>query len=323
MAQPYPDELDPDPRELWEAARDGDVQHCRGLLQINYPIPGYVDHVDGLQHTTALIVALEWSGIYARKFDFDHTRHHLAVVKLLLYYGADASRICNNGTNALHNAIIHAPSNEYLFVILSTLGRNQLDAKDLDGRTALMCAIQFTDPTLYKDEVSALLRHGADAHTFDNKGNSILHQIVSPSQWLLDTVKPYHVDINRRCDCGRTPIQFQIYQERRKRRSRSTGFAHKIALLLANNVDISIVDDDGKTAVENAEYFLPPDNEGLLFLQYREKERERMLAFAMGTHHRNNPNCLLGELSPEYMQMIADASGFDRTRPFSRNDKEF
>ena len=322
MAQPYPDELDPDPRELWEAARDGDVQHCRGLLQINYPIPGYVDHEHGLQHTTALIVALEWSGIYARKFDFDHTRHHLAVVKLLLYYGADASRICNNGTNALHNAIIHAPSDEYLFGILSTLGRNQLDAKNFDGRTALMCAILFTDPTLYKYQVSALLRHGADAQTVDYDGNSILHQIVSPSQWLLDTVKPYHVDINRRCACGRTPIHFQIYQERRNRRSRSTGFARKIALLLGNNVDISIVDDDGKTAVENAEYFLPPDNEGLLLLQYREKERERMLAFAMGTHPQNNENCLVRPFTMEYMRMIAEASGFDSTRPFSKHDKE-
>jgi ankyrin repeat protein len=295
---------------------------CPTLSGTNSYKREYVEHEDDRQGTTALIVALIWSGLYTKVKKVNCVNcDHLAVVKLLLYYGADASRICNNGTNALHNAIIYTPSKEYLFLILSKLVRNQLDAKDLDGRTALMCAILFSDPILYKDHVTALLRHGADAHTVDNKGNSILHQIASPSQWLLDTVKPYHVDINRQGDRGRTPIQFQIYQERRFKRSEH--FAHVIALLLANNVDISIVDDDGKTAVENAESFLPPDNEGLLLLQYREKERERMLAFAMGTHPRNNPNCLLGELSPEYMQMIADASGFDRTRPFSRNDKEF
>ena len=319
MDQPYPGELDPDPRELWEAARDGDVQHCRGLLQLHSEIPGYVDHEN--QNTTALIVALEWSGVYARKVNFDHTRHHLAVVKLLLYYGADASRICNDGTNALHNVIIHTPSKVYLFLILRKLGRNQLDTKDLNGRTALMCAILFTDPALYKDHVTVLLRHGADAHTVDNKGNSILHQSASPTQWLLDTVKPYHVDINRRCGYGRTPIQFQIFQRVRGRGSEC--FARVIALLLANNVDISIVDDLGETAVENAESYLPADNNGLLLLQYRETERVRMLAFAMGSHSRNNENCLLGKLAPEYMKMMADALEFDQTRPFSKNDKGF
>jgi ankyrin repeat protein len=322
MAQPYPDELDPDPRELWEAARDGNVEHCRNLLERNYTIPGYVDYPDDEERTTALIVALQWSGVIPRNVDFDHIRNHLAVVKLLLYYGANASRICNNGTDALHNVIIYTPSMEYLFVILSKLGRNQLDAKDRDGRTALMCAIQFRlhRPTLYEDRVTALLRHGADAHTVDNNGNSILHLSASPSQWLLDIVKSYHVDINRRCDGGRTPIQFQIYQHRNFKGSKL--FTRVITLLLANNVDISIVDNKGKTAVENAESFFTQENEGLLLLQYREKERERMLAFAMGTHPRNNPNCLLGGLSPEYMQMIADASGFDRTRPFSKHDKE-
>jgi ankyrin repeat protein len=322
MDQPHPGELDPDPRELWEAARDGDVQHCRELIHTNGFNPEYVEHEDDHQGTTALIVALIWSGLYTKVKKVNCVNcDHLAVVKLLLYYGADASRICNNGTNALHNAIIHAPSKEYLFLILSKLGRNQLDVKDLYGRTALMCAILFTDPALYKNYVTALLRHGADAHTVDNKENSILHQSASPSQWLLDTVKPYHVDINRRCGYGRTPIQFQIFQRRRGRESEC--FARVIALLLANNVDISIVDDDGKTAVENAESFFPEDDKGLLLLQYRETERARMLAFAMGTHPRNNPNCLLGGLSPEYMQMIADASGFDRTRPFSKHDKEF
>ena len=321
MGEPYPDELNPDPKELWEAAKDGDVQHCRYLLHTNGFNLEYVEHEDDHDGTTALIVALKWSGVYARKTNLNHTRHHLAVVKLLLDYDADASRICNNGTNALHNAIRYTPSEEYLFLILSKLGRNQLDVKDLYGRTALMCAILFTDPALYENYVTALLRHGADAHTVDNKENSILHQSASPSQWLLDTVKPYHVDINRRCGYGRTPIQFQIFQRRRGRGSEC--FARVIALLLANNVDISIVDDDGKTAVENAESFFPEDNKGLLLLQYRETERARMLAFAMGTHPRNNPNCLLGGLSPEYMQMIADASGFDRTRPFSKHDKEF
>jgi len=320
MDQPYPVEIDPDPWILWESAKCGHVEDCRDLLQMNSGIRGYVDNTDNEHGTTPLIAALEWSGIYARKFDFDHIRHHLAVVELLLYYGADASMICENGTDALHNAIIHTPSNEYLFVLLRKLGRNQLETK-VNGLTALMYAIQFTDRVMIDDQVTALLRHGADAHTVDNKGNSILHQIGSDSQWLLDIVKPYHVDINRRGDGGRTPIQFHIYRHRMSHRS--GHFAHGIALLLANNVDISIVDDDGETAVQNAASFLPPDNEGLLLLQYREKEiecreneRERMLAFAMGTHARNNPDCLVQPFGMEYMKMFADASGFDPNRPF-------
>jgi hypothetical protein len=74
--------------------------------------------------------------------------------------------------------------------------------------------------------------------------------------------------------------------------------ADEVKLLISHGADMYAEDDAGRTVVQVAENLLPAGNPVLQALQLRK------LAFAMGTHPRNNENCLVGNLPPEVMRMM-------------------
>ena len=304
---------DPDPEDLWASARDGNIEQVAYLLNQYHMISDYMNHRDDEDGTTPLIVAIKYSHIFSSVhfdritgLDFDHTNRHLAVVKLLLRCGADVSVECNSGTTALYWAMLRAPSNEYMDLLIETPGID-IDQK-VNGCTALMLAIddKYYRPFNWKYQVSTLLHHGADTTTLDGNGNSILHQRCSPDQWLLDTLRPFNIDVNRRCELGRTPLLYAIdFFKRQRNGGIFEEFASVVSALLENGADIQIKDDTGRLAIEVAGSFIPEDHHAMLLL--REKDfRDRMMVFATGTHRRNHPDCNVRDFYPEVIRMILD-----------------
>jgi hypothetical protein len=303
-------EFDPDPEDLWWAARDGNIEEVTYLLNQYHQISDYIDHRDDDYGTTPLIVAIQFSHVFNRRPgpDFDLTDGHLEVVELLISRGADVSVECDEGNTALYWTVRNAPSNEYLDLLLETPG---IDInKKVDGRTALMDAVAskcYRSRQDWKHQVSAILcHHGIDTNTLDGKGNSLLHQVSSADEWLLKQLKPFNIDINRICN-GRTPLLCAIEKERMSFRLNGeirNGFAGVVKALLISGADIQITDDEGRTAVEAAESFVPVDEQAMLILREREF-RDKFIVFATGTHRGgNHPDCRLHNFSPEIVRKI-------------------
>ena len=286
----------------------------------------YINHRDDEDGTTPLIVVIKYSRTFSsvhfdRKTgrDFDHTDRHLAVVKLLLRCGADVSVECDSDTTALYWALVRAPSIEYMDLLLQMPG---IDINNkVYGRTALMDVVSdkcCRSRQEWEHQVSVLLHHdGIDTNTLDEKGNSLLHQISPPDGWLLQQLRPFDIDINRKCN-GRTPLLYAIERERKylvyavdkeqkyvDRWQRSLGkLAGVVKALLDNGADIWIKDGAGRTAIEAAESFIPEHHHAMHLLQ-DQHFRDLVMAFATGTHGEKNPqNCLLRNLSPEHIRGI-------------------
>jgi hypothetical protein len=305
-------DLGSEPDDLWLAARDGDIDRVKYLLNQFHTKSDHINHRDNMDGTTPLIMALKGSQKYSfSHFDrttrtyFDHTNRHLEVVKLLLYYKADVSVKCHAGKTALYWAVKATPSNEYLDIVLEAPGID-IDLK-FDGCTALMLAVcnEYNKSLLWKHQVLALLDHGADTTTVDEKGNSLLHQMCSPGEWLLDTLKPFHIDINRKGEFGRTPLIYAIdFFKGMRRGCLFEKFTSVVKALLDHGADIKIEDDDGTTAIKAAESVVLDDHDVMLLL--RETEfRDKLLVFATGTiREKNNPNCRVQYLYGEILKEI-------------------
>jgi ankyrin repeat protein len=290
---------------LWEAARDGDAEVVSKLLEL-YNTPDYINCKQYGYGTTPLAEAVKWSDLcrhgyfcsnYRRRVD--HNDKHLAVVKLLLNHGADVSIICDDESTALHYAIIQAPSNEYLKLLIDSGQNMQVDFKT-DGKTPFMRACESKShlgDAQWKEKVS-LLMHISDVHTVDGKGNSILHQMYFSSHWLFDQLISLGIDINRRCRHGRTPLLFAMKKMRKHR-----WIGDYILRLLERGADIHIKDDNGETVIDVGESFLPPDNRVLQIL-YEKNNEDKMLMFSMGAHPRTNPGCYVRNLGPDHLLSI-------------------
>jgi hypothetical protein len=301
-----------DPMELWRAARQGEAQMCRDLLQRNHTNPGYINCIlsDYYDHgMTALVMAIKHSRKYERYRHSGHAAAHLEVVKVLLVYGADVSVICDDGTTALHWAVKSAPTNEYMYLVLRNLPRAQVDVK-VHGSTALMTAVKLKQRRLWKYQVLALLDKGADAHTLDNQGNSLLHQSCETGEKLLDILQPYHVDVNLQCENGNTPLITTIGQEYRhiQRYGGNIGFKYYVEKLLSYGADVSIKNNFDRTAIQCASVWLGPTAYVRILLEEQRllHEQNRMLAFAEGSHPRNHRSSYVSNLEPELFRMILE-----------------
>ena len=172
-------EYEPGPRGLWEAAKSGDTELVFKLI-LAHSHHDYINFKNKEHGTTPLAVALKWSFICDNPRDYDgrrkknHTDRHLAVVKLLLDYGADVSAICKGNTTALHYAIKYAPSNEYMKILIESGQDIQVNVK-IDGKTPLLYAMSNwcgTDILSWEEQISLLIQEHADVNTLDGKGNN-------------------------------------------------------------------------------------------------------------------------------------------------------
>ena len=202
------------PERLFEAARKGDFIRCHSLLsghsnireRINDKHCGHYDN-----GTTALVIAVKYSN--SSMYPPDPRKQFESVIALLLQYGADVSVVCIDGKTALHWAIKRAAPIKIMQLLLERLPKDKIDT-EVDGSTALMTAIKCTSRKLWKGQVSALLEHGADPHTVDKKGNSLLHQSSKTGEWLVKNFKHYNMNINRKNENGATPLITAILQKK-------------------------------------------------------------------------------------------------------------
>ena len=277
--------MDDDPGLLWQAAWDGNAYICLELLKKHSHIHGYVDHQDERSGTTPLCGALRNSYRVSRG-------KYFLVVKHLLQYGANVSVVCDDGSTALHWAVENAPlvNDDFIHPLFESCPYLDVNVK-VDGATPLMTALSC--PVYSRPQVSELLKHGARVNTIDKNGNSLLHQ-RTVDEWELDTLKSYHIDIDRKCN-GRTPLHHAIHQYRWHPPSQ---IAETVELLLSRGASINITDEAGRTAQELAVFLLPEDS------HIREMFTSRAVPFAMGHHRRLGEGSRLMGLDPEMLRMI-------------------
>jgi hypothetical protein len=291
----------PNPEKLWTAACNGDPGECAYLLERHHKIPGYIDWVHYHAGTTALVGALKYSGRFTSPHihGFDHNDRHLRVVQLLLEKGAKIEYE-DDPAAALHYAIQQGPSNEYMHLLLSSPQNIDVNQR-FDGCTPIMTALNNLFCERRREgihQVLMLLERGADVHTVDRQGNSLLHQYGSGDEELCNILKEYGVDFNQKGKWGRTPLHCLIYREANCIRHGGRTIVDKVKLFISHGANMYAEDDAGRTVVQVAENLLPPGNPVLQAL------RLRKLAFAMGTHSRNNDNCFVRGLPSDVIRMM-------------------
>jgi ankyrin repeat protein len=305
------DNNDPDPIELWNAAFQGDTRTCERLLQTNHSVPGYIDAVEDSSGTTALICAVKYSFKNRNRFKqgrwLEDTGHYrqLKILRLLLAYGAKIE--CGEDPGAaLHHAILDAPSNEYMHLLLNSPQNIDVDRK-FNGVSPLMVAVAelLERDEKTRDQILALLLRGADVNTVDGDGKSILHRMYGADQWLVSLLKTFKVNFNLKDKYGRTPLAHEVYKVCHyslRSESRLKMFFDKVRLLVCNGSDASIEDRTGRTAKQVAADFFPPDDPTVTFLQ----SIDNMMFFAMGTLSHTGH---VQHMTPELMNMIDKAQG--------------
>jgi hypothetical protein len=293
-----------DPIELWNAARRGDTDHCLELLHTHGgpggghgADPGYINYRSGIHGTTPLYCAIQGG--------------HLAATEHLIRHGADVSAVNDDGSTPLHAAIQHAPRIEFLFLLLE----NNPNPGDVNikykGEPPLSMAVanNSNNSDISRQQVAALLLHGADVHAVDNSGNSVLHQ-SGITTWSLQTFTALGVNIDIRGAGGRTPMQGIVYKSRRVglRVDRITAwhYAKRVEMFLNAGADIDIKDGSGRTAEELALDIHAFGHPVCDVLRRARVVRESRLAFAWGSHHDSGASPYLRQFDPGIVRMILD-----------------
>jgi ankyrin repeat protein len=126
-----------------------------------------------------------------------------------------------------------------------------VNAKDQDGRTALMMA---TSPAI----IDFLVVHGANINARDNDGNSALLRAASSVLDQADVVTAlleHGADVNARDKNGRTALILSTYV---------MAMPKVAAVLLAHGADPNLIDKEGKTALTYARMFSHDDIANLI-----------------------------------------------------------
>lgn len=116
-----------------------------------------------------------------------------------------------------------------------------VDAKDNNGCTPLQGAAWNGHP----DVAELLLANGADVNAKDNHGATALQKALERGyENLAETLVTHKADVNAKCDgyYHWTPLHFAA----------ASGLKNVAALLLAKNVEVNSVDDDGNTPLHQA-----------------------------------------------------------------------
>jgi ankyrin repeat protein len=154
-----------------------------------------------------------------------------------------------------------------------------VDAKDHNGRTALMQAAWFGN----KEAISLLLKAGADINAKDNDGWTALIGAAEVSSEVVYLLLQAGADVNAKANDGWTALMLATREE---------DSNEVISLLLQAGADVNVKDNEGKTALmiaaewgaraEEAVSLLlragadvnAKDNQGKTALDYAEKDSE-------------------------------------------------
>jgi ankyrin repeat protein len=208
-----------DPTSLQTAARDGNLEKVKSLLQGD-------------------------PTLLSRKFDCDMTpllsaagSGHKDVVEFLLANHADVDAQDFTGETALAHAA--QQGNEEMAELLLD-NKADINARDKNGETPLYASFFMW----HKDMAELLLAHGADPNIADANGKTPLHLAagwIRPDQ--AELLLAHKADVNARDKNGDTPLYVAI----------SEGARDDIAqVLLAHGADASIKGHDGQTPSEIA-----------------------------------------------------------------------
>lgn len=155
---------------------------------------------------------------------------------------------------------------------------------------------------VYKEQVNALLEHGANPKALDSNGSSILHQI-GIREWLLHKLLANGVDINRRCVNGRTPLHQIIH--RCSRSGDPVSAAGQVLMFITAGARMEVEDLDGRTAEQLAHKLLAPQHLVCKQLQACiHLKQEARQAFATGLRPDSGVNPWLGSFDVELVRMV-------------------
>jgi len=320
---------DSDTHDLWYAATFAHSDICLDMLRKHTSAtnqlradPGYIDALcissTPSSRTTPLYSTIYWSAWADEEECF--VIDHLNTARHLVRYGADVSAANGDGATPLHAAIARdCRVIEFLDVLLNSPHPRNLEVK-FQGETPLLMAVSNTlynrghePPQLYKEQVDMLLRHGADVHTLDNLGNSLLHH-KGINAWLVRKFLVYGADINRPGEGGRTPLHQAVYRGRLDLSPRYAhtpiDYAENVRMFLDAGCDIDLKDDRGRTAEDIALRHLDEEHPVCVLLVGERLTREARLAFASGSHNRSGSS--LRQFDPDMMRMILDPHYFSR-----------
>jgi ankyrin repeat protein len=260
--------------ELSDAAIHADGNRCKEILEEYHQEPGFLKEC-----TSVLTCMMRHSG----RFDY------LGCVKVFLSYGVPIESERDPG-QALHYAIQFGSSNEIMYLLLNDSQAIDVNRR-FEGCTPIMTAVQgigHRPEQDSQDQIIALLVRGADVHTVDEYGDSLLHQITAGERWLIKLLSDLRVDFDRKGRKGQTPLQNLLRTERDlvRRNNLHAGRTHFdfAELLILHGADINTIKDDSlKTAVQFAKENLPPGNRVRDLLE----SNESMKMVLQGFHPKN------------------------------------
>ena len=278
-------------QDLSNAAMRGNRGRCEEILDESRDVEGFLKEC-----THVLIRMLR----YCDRLD------RIECVKLFLSYGVPIESEEDPGA-ALHYAIQLGNSNQLMYLLLDDIQHIDVDQKYFDCapiQTAMegMCNRPMSEA---KDQILALLVRGADVHTIDRYGDSLLHGLSSGDPWLIELLSKFGVDFNRKGRFGRTPLQSLLKREcdfvRRGDRGLDALRFDFAELLILHGADIhGNRDNSGQTAIQFARKHLPPGNRVRDLLIWT----ENMEVASRGFDHRNGDNCLLRGIPVELLRLM-------------------
>lgn len=165
----------------------------------------------------------------------------IAMLDLLVRFGADCHRVDNNCSHALHYAVKY----RQLAAARHLLGRYGLDpnVEDRHGRTPILIAAEKGDKMM----INMLECFGGNPYHVDRYGNSVLHYVVrdAPVSVMAAVVRKYGGNINVMNRQGRTPLMDCLM-------NRKYHTVKAVLLLLGFGANPNIVDSEGYTPLKLA-----------------------------------------------------------------------
>ncbi len=173
----------------------------------------------------------------------DRPPHSLTTetLKLLIAAGADVSPSPAGGTNPLM-AAASRNSPAVIKLLLDAGARASLDAKDGEGRTALMFAYGSRFDPSSNAAARFLIAAGADVNAADNEGQtSLMRNAWSQNLDLIDALLKAGADVNAKDKRGKTALLY-VRQELHGDMS-----AQVAAALVAAGAEVNVSDEEGRT----------------------------------------------------------------------------
>ena len=149
----------------------------------------------------------------------------------------DFSKKSSNQQTLLHFSSAY----DNLDICILSYYSSQIDinAKDIDGKTALHYAIQVKS----KDIIDFLISNGADINARDNDGSTVLHYASElNSKDIIEFLISKGADINARDNRGMTPLHS----------AEENHCEDAVQTLVINDIEINLKDNEGITALHIA-----------------------------------------------------------------------